>query len=145
MAKVLYAGCNIDPLYLLSRDTIMTVLSKKTKEVMDTFLAALRGIRCCSNNLQICQEWSITLSGEKMKIRKDHTKGRKRAADILGVKGKESKEYKTYPRNSTLALFQYVPTHLLQSLLCIWISQPFVCLFPSLLGLCVCPHIKAKG
>lgn len=55
-----------------------------------------------------------------MKIRKDHIKGRKRAADILRVKeGKESKEYKTYPRNSTLALFQYVPTHLLQSLLCI--------------------------
>lgn len=87
---------------------------------MDTFLAALRGIRCCSNNLLICQEWSITLSGGKMKIRKDHIKGRKRAADILRVKeGKESKEYKTYPRNSTLALFQYVPTHLLQSLLCI--------------------------
>lgn len=36
--------CDIDPLCLVCKDTILAVLSQRIKEVMDTFLAVLQGI-----------------------------------------------------------------------------------------------------
>lgn len=66
-------------------------------------MAAVWGSRCCTNNLQIYQDGSITQGGESRHKRQEESSRH-------GVKeGKEPQDYKTCPRNATLALFQYCP------------------------------------